>query len=170
MTAMVMKGDRERCLEAGMDGYISKPIRVQELDEALDRHVAHDREDSPEVHLNEPKTASVSAEELMERINGDLGFLSELLDIFRRDYPQQIEAVRRAIAGDDAPELQRVGHTLKGSLSNLAAPVASRIAADLEAMGESGDLTRAVDRTADLEAELLRVAEMLEEICLETAK
>jgi PAS domain S-box-containing protein len=170
MTAMVMKGDRERCLEAGMDGYISKPIRVQELDEALDRHVAHDREDLPGVHLSEPKTGSVSAEELMERINGDLGFLSELLDIFRRDYPQQIQAVRQAIADGDAPALQRVGHTLKGSLGNLAAPVASQIAADLESMGESGDLTRAADRMADLEAELIRVAEMLEEICLETAK
>jgi HPt (histidine-containing phosphotransfer) domain-containing protein len=167
---MVMKGDRERCLEAGMDGYISKPIRVQELDEALDRHVAHDREDLPGVHLSEPKTGSVSAEELMERINGDLGFLSELLDIFRRDYPQQIQAVRQAIADGDAPALQRVGHTLKGSLGNLAAPVASQIAADLESMGESGDLTRAADRMADLEAELIRVAEMLEEICLETAK
>ena len=170
MTAMVMKGDRERCMDAGMDGYISKPIRVQELDEALDRHIAHDCKGFPDVHLSEPKTGSISTEELLERINGDLGFLSELLDIFRRDYPQQIQAVRQAIADGDALALQRVGHTLKGSLGNLAAPIASGIAAELESMGKSGDLTHAGSRTADLEAQLVPVVEMLEGMCLETAK
>jgi PAS domain S-box-containing protein len=170
MTAMVMKGDRERCIAAGMDGYVSKPIRVQELDEALDRHIVDDRKSPPGAQPSDPQTASVSAEELLERINGDLGFLSELLDIFRRDYPQQIEAVRQAIAGDDAPALQRIGHTMKGSLGNLAAPIGSGIAAELEAMGRSGDLTHAGSKTTDLEAELVRVAEMLEGMCLETAK
>jgi HPt (histidine-containing phosphotransfer) domain-containing protein len=170
MTAMVMKGDRERCMDAGMDGYISKPIRVQELDEALDRHIAHDCKGFPDVHLSEPKTGSISTEELLERINGDLGFLSELLDIFRKDYPQQIQAVRQAITGDDASALQRVGHTLKGSLGNLAAPMASRIATDLESMGKSGNLARAGIRAAELEEELVRVVEILEGMCLETAK
>jgi PAS domain S-box-containing protein len=170
MTAMVMKGDRERCMAAGMDGYVSKPIRVQELDEALDRHIADGGKSLSGAQSTDSQTASVSADELLERINGDLGFLSELLDIFRRDYPHQIQAVRHAIASDDAPALQRIGHTMKGSLGNLAAPVGSGIAAELEAMGKSGDLTHAEGRTADLEAELVRVIEMLEGMCLETAK
>jgi PAS domain S-box-containing protein len=170
MTAMVMKGDHERCMAAGMDGYVSKPIRVQELDEALDRYSSHDRKDSPDVQFNQPQTPAVSTDELLERINGDLGFLSELLDVFRKDYPQQIQAVRQAITDDDASALQRVGHTLKGSLGNLAAPMASRIATDLESMGKSGNLARAGIRAAELEEELVRVVEILEGMCLETAK
>jgi HPt (histidine-containing phosphotransfer) domain-containing protein len=157
-------------MAAGMDGYLSKPIRVQELDEVLDRHAAPDCKALPDVQGREPNVGSVSTEDLLERVNRDLGFLSELLDIFRRDYPRQIEAARRAIADDDAPALQRIGHTMKGSLGNLAAPIGSGIAAELEAMGTSGDLTHAGSRTADLEAELVRVVETLEEICLETAK
>ena len=170
MTAMVMKGDHERCLAAGMDGYVSKPIRVQELDEALDRYSSQDRKDSPDVQFSQPQTPAVSTDELLERINGDLGFLSELLDVFRKDYPQQIQAVRQAITDDDASALQRVGHTLKGSLGNLAAPMASRIATDLESMGKSGNLARAGIRAAELEEELVRVAEILDGMCLETVK
>jgi HPt (histidine-containing phosphotransfer) domain-containing protein len=122
------------------------------------------------VQFSQPQTPAVSTDELLERINGDLGFLSELLDVFRKDYPQQIQAVRQAITDDDASALQRVGHTLKGSLGNLAAPMASRIATDLESMGKSGNLARAGIRAAELEEELVRVAEILDGMCLETVK
>jgi len=170
MTALVMKGDRERCMAAGMDGYLSKPIRQQELDDVLDTYVAFDR---PNLFLSKPDDlpgTSVCVEELLERIDGDRGFLSELLVLFLGDYPTQIQSAREAIAINDAAELQRVGHALKGALGNLAAPVASGIAGELESMGRSGKISLAGARVDDLEAELTRVIETLKEMSLEVAK
>jgi two-component system, sensor histidine kinase and response regulator len=170
MTALVMKGDRERCMTAGMDGYLSKPIRQQELDDVLDTYLALDR---PNPFLSKPDDlpeTSVCVEELLERIDGDRGFLSELLVLFLGDYPGQIQSARQAIANNDAAELQRVGHALKGALGNLAAPIASGIAGELESMGRSGNISLAGARIDELEEELKRVIETLEEMSLEVAK
>ena len=170
MTALVMKGDRERCIAAGMDGYLSKPIRQQELDDLLDTYLASDH---PNLLLSKPNDlpeTSVCVEELLERIDGDRGFLSELLVLFLGDYPAQIQGAREAIANNDAANLQRVGHVLKGALGNLAAPIASGIADELETMGRSGSISLAGARVDELEEELKRVIETLEEMSLEVAK
>jgi len=170
MTALVMKGDRERCMEAGMDGYISKPIRPQELDEVLDKYIGGD---GGQLYVEETGTASdtpVRREELLERIDGDRSFLVELIDLFRGDYPGQLRTARAAIASGDAAALQKVGHAMKGALANLAAPNASGLAAELELMGKSGDIVLAGSRVKVLEEELVRVIETLEGLCLEEAK
>ena len=75
-----------------------------------------------------------------------------------------------SIASNDAPALERVGHALKGSLANLAAPTASKIAAELETMGKTGDLVHAAKKIGGLEAELVRVVEELEGMCLVAAQ
>ena len=170
MTALVMKGDRERCMAAGMDGYLSKPIRPQELDGVLDRYLSMYRGDLPLVESNDSVEASVCAQELLERIDGDRIFLAELLELFRADYPEQIRAAREAIAENDAASLQKVGHALKGALANLAAPAASRITSELESMGKSGDLALARTRVTELEGELKLVIQALEGLCLETVQ
>jgi two-component system sensor histidine kinase/response regulator len=170
MTALVMKGDRERCMSAGMDGYLSKPIRPHELDEVLDRYLGSDRQDLPAVESSDAANASVCAEELLERIDGDRVFLAELLDLFRADSPDQIRAARAAVAENDADTLQVAGHALKGALANLAAPTASKIASGLESMGKTGDMELAGAKVAELEEELKRVIEALEALCLETAR
>jgi CheY-like chemotaxis protein/HPt (histidine-containing phosphotransfer) domain-containing protein len=170
MTALVMKGDRERCMAAGMDGYLSKPIRPQELDEVLDRHLSMDRDDLPAVESFSSPVASVCAEELLERIDDDRVFLAELLELFRADYPEQIRAAREAVAGNDAVALQEAGHALKGALGNLAAPAASRIASELESMGKIGDMTLAGTRVTELEGELAKVIQALEGLCLEAVR
>jgi CheY-like chemotaxis protein len=170
MTALVIKGDRERCIAAGMDGYLSKPIRVPELDEVLNRCAARGREESLILEPADAPEAPLSRNELLERIDGDLSLLSELLELFRGEYPGQIRAARQAIANSDAPALERVGHALRGSLGNLAATAASKIAAELESMGKNGDIASAGRRIADLEAELVRVVEQLEGMCLETVR
>jgi two-component system sensor histidine kinase/response regulator len=167
MTALVMKGDRERCMAAGMDGYLSKPIRPQELDEVLDRHLSMDCEALPAVESCSSPVASVCAEELMERIDDDRIFLAELLELFRADYPEQIRAAREAVAQNDAVALQEAGHTLKGALGNLAAPAASKIARELELMGKTGNMTLAGTSVTELEEELAKVIQALESLCLE---
>jgi two-component system, sensor histidine kinase and response regulator len=170
MTALVMKGDRERCLEAGMDGYLSKPIRPQELDDLLDIYIARDRELpsvlKPSTSLENP----ICTEELLERIDGDRVFLSELLDLLRLDYPEQLRTAQTAIAKGDPAALQRVGHALKGALGNLSAPIASRIAGELELMGTAGELVFAESKVIELEKEVSRAIEALEGLCLEAVK
>ena len=170
MTALVMKGDRERCIEAGMDGYLSKPIRPQELDEVLDSYVTRERVDfaAESEAVAEPRESAVCATELLERIDGDRAFLAELLALFRDDYPVQVRAAHEAVKTGNAESLQRAGHALKGALANLAAPASSRLAGQLESMGRAGDIQFAPGKLADMEAELERVVEELESLCVET--
>ncbi|MCU1320851.1 MAG: multi-sensor hybrid histidine kinase [Acidobacteriaceae bacterium] len=170
MTALVMKGDRERCMEAGMDGYLTKPIRPQELDGVLDIYVAGERVAAPEVEMGGSQAEPVEQEELLERIDGDRIFLAELLEIFRGDYPGQILLAREAVQKGDGPALQRVGHALKGALGNLAAPAASRIASELEEMGKNSDLALAETKMKSLDSEVVRVIETLDGMCLEAIK
>ena len=170
MTALAMKGDRERCMEAGMDGYLSKPIRPQELDEMLDGYVAMEREERPAPEAPPIAGERVCVEELLERVDGDRSFIGELLELFRQDYPARIRAGREAVVLDDAAGVQKVAHALKGALKNLAAPKASAVAAELEAMGKSGDLARAAGKMMELEVEVKGVVEALEALCMETAQ
>ncbi len=178
MTALVMKGDRERCTEAGMDGYLAKPIRPQELDAILDTYLARNREDlsgvassvPTEASSSVPAEASVCAEELFERIDGDLTLLSELVALLRESYPGQLRSAREAVMQGDAVALQRAGHSLKGALGNLAAPIGSRLAFELESMGKSGELELANVRVDLLEEELIRILETLEGLCLEATQ
>ena len=164
MTALAMNGDRERCLAVGMDGYISKPIRPQELDDLLDKYLA--RKSNPNSREPEPAgNGSVDVPQLLDRIEDDRRFLAELVDVFRREYPQNLEAVRSAINMQNAPELQRAAHTLKGALANLSAVRATPLAAELEQMGRSQDLSEAQSTLDRLVVELPDVTRALEALC-----
>jgi two-component system sensor histidine kinase/response regulator len=160
MTALVMKGDRERCIAAGMDGYLSKPIRAQELDEVLERYVALSAPEPAALPAESNSSTSVLAEELLERVEGDRGFIAELLEVMKGDFPGQADALSEAIAGGDSIAMQEIAHALKGALGNLAAPTAARIAGELEVMG----------RIVELQREVTRVMEQLEELCMEPVR
>jgi two-component system sensor histidine kinase/response regulator len=173
MTALVMKGDRERCMEAGMDGYVSKPINPKELDDVLDACSGLRQKDFPALAtilapMNDPSTAPVDAAELLQRIDGDRAFLSELVAIFRGEYPGQIQNAQEAIARKDSAGLERVGHTLKGALGNLSATGASVFAGELETIGRSGNLALAGAKLMEVENEVHRALETLDTLSLES--
>jgi two-component system, sensor histidine kinase and response regulator len=162
MTALVMKGDRERCMAAGMDGYLPKPIRSQELDQILELYAAHkvSLEAAPEASLSTLRAGdmrAVDTHDLLERIGGDREFLIDLIDTFRENYAKQQEAIRTALENGDAVALTHAAHSLKGALLNLAAPVAAAAAQKMESSGRRGDLQEAEVVLRDLEAELERV-------------
>ncbi len=165
MTALAMNGDKERCFAAGMDGYLSKPIRQQELDEALDSLI------EPEENLSAPSNPSptpsdsVEVVQLLDRIDDDRSFLAELVEIFRREYPENVKAAQRAIEGQNPGDLQRVSHTLRGALGNLAATGASAMAAELEAAGRERNLLGAQGILDKLIPELGNVLRALEALC-----
>jgi HPt (histidine-containing phosphotransfer) domain-containing protein len=157
MTAHAMKGDRERCLAAGCDGYVSKPIRSEELWRAIE-HVrpgaaTTDAGDPADV----PRPKAFDREEALARVGGDEELLKELVGLFLEDYPGRLAELGRAVAAHDGRAVQRVAHSLKGAVGAFGARAASEAALRLEAMGRRGDLSGAEEAWAALDDALARL-------------
>ncbi len=162
MTAYAMKGDRERCLDAGMDGYVSKPIQPRELWQAIDRLMSS--ADSAVKNDVSTTDAVVNRQDILERVGGDMDLLRELIHVFVADSPRLWQNVRTALTQGDAAQLNRAAHTLKGSVGIFGANAARAAAERLELLAEQGDLTRAGEAAAHLETELERLKPILREL------
>jgi HPt (histidine-containing phosphotransfer) domain-containing protein len=152
-----MKGDRERCLEGGMDGYVSKPIEAPALFAAIDDLLGSSRARmSVETgDVREPDGYVVfDRPAALGRVEGDIELLRQLASLLLDHSPQMLAAIREAIARGDSQAVERAAHTLKGSAGNLAAAAVCRAAERLEQMGRIGDLARAHIVCDRLEAEL----------------
>ena len=144
MTALAMKGDKERCMDAGMDGYLTKPIRPQELDAVLDQYSAKLAALEPEPEAKHPRPKSEVYRH--SRPDGAHRWRHEFPrgtrgEIFRSEYPVQMRLAREALALSDSFAVRRIGHSLKGALANLSATAAATMAAQVEVMGKDGDLS-----------------------------
>jgi CheY-like chemotaxis protein/HPt (histidine-containing phosphotransfer) domain-containing protein len=147
MTAHAMKGDRERCIEAGMDGYISKPINGRELEEAI-AGALHGWDDTRVGKSSEtPKQDAVldsaitwDIAQTLERLGGDEKLLHEVVEIFLEEGPKQMTTLRHAIEDGNAEGIEKTAHSLKGELGYLGISEVSRKACELEEMGREHDL------------------------------
>ncbi len=104
----------------------------------------------------------------LERVDGDRGFLAELIEVFRNDYPRQLRGIHDAVEANDPVGVRQRSHALKGALSSLAASRARDMAAGLERMGTSGDLAGAETALQNLEREVNRAMDSLAALCQET--
>ncbi len=97
-------------------------------------------------------TSAIEVDELMERLDDDRELLLELTELFKEDYPRQVQMGREALAAGDAGAVRRIGHALKGALSNLGATSAAQLGMSIEAMGKAGELAEAPAALRELEA------------------
>ena|GEM_PF-778634 len=153
MTAHAMKGDRERCLDAGMDGYLSKPIRVDKLYEAVEGTAPGVQEIVQDVAVSEESTIFDWADAL-DRFGGNEKTLKELAQLFLDECPKMIGEIEQAISSENAKALRRAAHTLKGSAAIFAATPVVEAAYQVESIGREGNLEEVEEAIVVLKAEL----------------
>jgi len=167
MTAHALKGDREKCLEAGMDDYIAKPLSRKKLLAMVENWVMPKAEGEKlrdsESAIQDPKSQMDEENDPMdfgraiEEFEGDKGFLMEVVEGFLDNVRAQIGIIHQAIASGDAEVVRKEAHSIKGGAANLTADELSRIALELENIGKSGLLEGGTEVLERLERELHRL-------------
>ncbi len=160
MTANAMKGDEELCLEAGMDGYIAKPVSGNRIEEAIARlHISKPEAQPLPVAKVVPRSLTLwDRDKALKRLDGDEHLLHEIVQIFVEESSRQLADLKRAVRDGDAELLEKTAHGFKGEVSYLGMPTVSQRADELERMGRERDLGHASEVFAVFEAEVSALA------------
>jgi len=157
MTAHAIRGDRERCLEAGMDAYVSKPIDSDKLFEAIET-LARKVENSKNAVAD---STIVDTMLLLNAFDGDWSFLKEIVEVFLSDYPRLMDDLRRANTEGDSDLLLRSAHSLKGMLRNFQADAAAQVAFEIEAKAKAENFVDVPTKIEQLTDRISDVDKML---------
>lgn len=143
MTAQAMIGDRERCLESGMDAYVVKPIHAKQLYETIDAVLSDQPAPDEPMRNVQVESHRVDFATALHAVNGDHDLLNQIFAAFLEECPILVKNIETALASGDARACQMAAHTLKGAVRTFGAETASRLAAEMEAAGKAGDLATA---------------------------
>ena len=169
LTANAIKGDREQCIKAGMDDYISKPFEPRTLQETMERFLAAAVAKSPAAPAEQrppaPSLADVAApidcHALLARCLGNLQFAQSLLADFETDLPHRVDQIMSHAQAGDAQAAAESAHALKGAAAVMAAEPVRELAARIEAMGKAGDLAEVASLAKQLRDEAGRCLRLL---------
>ncbi|MCD6160949.1 MAG: response regulator [candidate division Zixibacteria bacterium] len=166
MTAHVMQGDREMCLEAGMDEYISKPINPKKLYTLLDNISKDKRQKMPtdlpkQSEKQTDKTAAFEISEVLNHVDNDIELLKEIIEVFSESYPELMTQIETAIKTENSKDLHEAAHSLKGMVGNFGAKAVFDIALNLEMMGKNNIMEKAEETFTKLQSEIVQLEEEL---------
>jgi CheY-like chemotaxis protein len=155
MTAHAMQGDREKCIEAGMDGYLGKPIDPKTFLQTVEG-IAESNIASEPVESEESKSArtALDREALLARFSGNRKLLRNIVRTFGEDCPRMMNRVRNALTTRDAVALADAAHALKGSIGNFGPSVALDTTREIEKLARQGKLNGAWEMYATLEDQI----------------
>ncbi|MCU0878310.1 MAG: PAS domain S-box protein [Pirellulaceae bacterium] len=163
MTARAMKGDREQCLDSGMDGYVSKPIRQRDLYQAI-------AEFFPDRLVEKTQDSTVNWSQILPTVGEDRGVLAELIGAFRQEAPALRESIERGVMSGDASGVRAAAHTLKGTLGIFGVAPLIALAARIEDRAAAGDLASVAPLLGELEARLRELDGEMEKFACLTAE
>jgi HPt (histidine-containing phosphotransfer) domain-containing protein len=154
-----MKEDRKRCLDAGMNDYLAKPIQPDRLAEMISRWVASQPESASRARVSnnamrtQDQRVSFDKSLLLERLEGDEKIYEEIIRLFLEDVPGQIRSLQEAVSGGDAAMAERQAHTLKGASGNVGALGLQKVAQETEMACRAGNMGKAIEKLGMIKTE-----------------